>query len=200
LQKPDLHSAPLAQVRPGSLSPHEPFVQTAGGSQSALAVQAPLHALVPHTYGKQELEAGLMHVPAPSQVCVPVKVTVPVGQVAAPQAVPLAYFWQEPAWHLPLVPQEAAPWSLHIPAGSALPVGTLVQVPSVPESAQDWQGPAQVLSQQYPCAQIPLLHAALVAQVAPLLAGPHELAVHRFGVTHWVSTVQAEKQVLPLQV
>lgn len=49
LQKPDLHSSPLAQVRPGSLRPHEPLAHTAGGSQSALLVQAPLQALVPQT-------------------------------------------------------------------------------------------------------------------------------------------------------
>jgi hypothetical protein len=43
-------------------------------------------------------------------------------------------------------------------AGSVVPVATLVQVPTVPESAHDWQAPVQLLSQQTPCAQKPLLH------------------------------------------
>ena len=49
LQKVDLHSVPLAQVRPLSLRPQEPLVQTAGGSQSLFVVQADLQALVPQT-------------------------------------------------------------------------------------------------------------------------------------------------------
>jgi hypothetical protein len=75
--------------------------------------------------------------PLPSQVEFAVKVVVPEGQVPSAQDVPLAYFWQAPAWHLPLVPQLAAPWSLHIPAGSEFPVATLVHAPSVPASAHD---------------------------------------------------------------
>jgi hypothetical protein len=38
--------------------------------------------------------------------------------------------------------------SLHIPDGSAVPVATLVQAPSVPASAHDWQAPLHALSQQ----------------------------------------------------
>ena len=86
------------------------------------------------------------------------KVTEPLGQVAAVQVVPLAYFWQVPAWHFPLVPQVDVPWSLQMPAGSVVPVATLVQVPIVPASEQDWQAPVQALSQQKPCAQKPLRH------------------------------------------
>ena len=48
LQKLDLHSVPLAQVRPLSLRPQDPLVQTAGESQSLFAVQAALQAFVPH--------------------------------------------------------------------------------------------------------------------------------------------------------
>ena len=57
-----------------------------------------------------------------------------------------------------MVPQVDDPWSLQMPVGSVVPVATLVQVPTVPESAQDWQAPVQLLSQQTPCAQKPLLH------------------------------------------
>jgi hypothetical protein len=97
LQKVDLHSVPLAQVRPLSLRPQEPLVQTAGGSQSLFAVQAALQALVPQTYGKHEPEAGVTHLPAPSQVAVPVNVTEALGQLALLHEVPLTYFWQAPA-------------------------------------------------------------------------------------------------------
>lgn len=127
-------------------------------------------------------------------------VTVPLGQVAEPHLVPLAYFWHAPAWHLPLVPQLEAPWSLHMPDGSALPVATLVQVPRVPDSAQDWQAPLQALLQQTPWEQKPLLHWSLDEQLAPLLDGPHELFEQRLGAMHWVSALQALKHLVPLQV
>jgi hypothetical protein len=200
LQKPDLHSLAAPQVWPFPFRPQDPFEQVFGGSQSLLLVQAALQAPEPHTYGKHELEAGFTQVPAPSQVELPVKVTEPLGQVAEAHLVPLAYFWQAPAWHLPLLPQLAAPWSVHLPAGSALPVATLVQVPSVPDSAHDWQAPAQALLQQTPWAQKPLLHWSFDEQLAPLPALPHELEVQRLGDTHWLSAEQALKHLLPLQV
>jgi hypothetical protein len=92
LQKPDLHSVALAQLRPLSLRPQELLMQTAGRLQSLLLVQAILQAFVPQTYGEQDAAAGLTQVPAPSQVDAPVKVTEPLGQVAVAQVVPLAYF------------------------------------------------------------------------------------------------------------
>lgn len=50
LQKPDLHSVPLAQLRPGSLRPQEPAeLHMAGRLQSLLVVQAFLQAFVPQT-------------------------------------------------------------------------------------------------------------------------------------------------------
>jgi hypothetical protein len=92
VQSLDLHSSALEQVRPLSLRPHDPFVQTAGGLQSAFALQAFLQAEEPHMYGEHEDEAGVTQVPAPSQVDDPVKVTVLLGQVALLHVVPLAYF------------------------------------------------------------------------------------------------------------
>jgi hypothetical protein len=88
---------------------------------------------------------------------------------------------------------------LQSPAGSTVPLATFVQVPSVPESAQDWQAPVQALSQQTPCAQKLLLHWLLAEQLAPLLDGPQELLAQRLGVRHCVSAVQALKHLLPLQ-
>jgi len=147
-QKPDLHSAPSAQTVPGSFRPHDAFVQTAGEAHCVFAVQVVKHAAEPQRNGAQFRAAGFTQVPLPSQVEAAVNVVVPTGQVAAAHDVPLAYFWQAPAWHLPLVPQLGAPWSLHIPEGSTVPVATLVQAPSVPASAHDWQAPVQALSQQ----------------------------------------------------
>lgn len=49
LQKLDLHSVPLAQLRPLSLRPQEPLVHMAGKLQSLLVVQAFLQAFVPQT-------------------------------------------------------------------------------------------------------------------------------------------------------
>ena len=48
LQKLDLHSSALEHVRPMSLRPHDPFVQTAGGLQSEFELQALLQAEEPH--------------------------------------------------------------------------------------------------------------------------------------------------------
>jgi hypothetical protein len=47
-QKVDRHSAAEAQLWPFPLSPHEPFMQTAGATQSALAPQVALQTFPPH--------------------------------------------------------------------------------------------------------------------------------------------------------
>ena len=150
--------SPAEHVRPGSFNPHELFPQVFGDEQSLLLAHAALHAPVPQRNGAHELEAGFTHLPAPSQLDLPVNVVDPLGQLASAQVVPLAYFWQAPAWHLPLVPQLAAPVSLQMPAGSAVPFATLVHAPRLPVRLQDWQAPPQAELQQTPCAQKPLLH------------------------------------------
>ena len=175
---------PAPQVRPGSFSPQELLPQVLGDEQSLLLAHAALHAPVPHRNGEHELDDGFTHLPDPSQLDLPVNVVDPLGQLASAQVVPLAYFWQAPAWHLPLVPQLAVPWSLHIPAGSALPVATFVQVPSVPESEQDWHAPPHAELQQTPWAQNPLWHWEPLEQTAPGPDLPHELEAHRLGVKH----------------
>ena len=76
-------------------------------AQSASTMQAPRHALVPQVNGKQDVVVGVLQIPAPSQVARPVNI-VP-EQVGFLQLVPVAYFWQAPPAHLPLVPQLAAP-------------------------------------------------------------------------------------------
>jgi len=124
----------------------------------------------------------------------------PVGQVAAWHDVPWTYFWQEPAAHLPLVPQLAAPWSLQPPAGSGIPVGTSVQRPSDPATAHERHDPVQAVAQQIPCAQVAERHSALVEQEAPLGLRPQELAVQMFPVEHSAPVAQEAKHFDPLQV
>ena len=124
----------------------------------------------------------------------------PVGQLAPRHDVPRAYLWQAPAAHLPLVPQLGAPWSLQPPAGSGVPVGTSVQRPSEPVSAQERHDPVQAVAQQIPCAQVADEHSALVAQEAPFGLRPHELAVQAFPVEHSALVAQDAKHFDPLQV
>jgi hypothetical protein len=142
----------------------------------------------------------LTHIPAPSQLAPAVNVVPPAGHVAAPQEVPWAYFWQAPPAHLPLVPQLAAPWSLQPPAGSDIPVGTLVQRPSDPVSAQERHDPVHAVAQQIPCAQVAERHWALIEQEAPLGLRPHELAMQAFPLEHSALVAQEAKHFDPLQV
>jgi hypothetical protein len=153
-QIPLPHSVPASHTAPSGLSPHEPEMQEAGATQSPSATQLDLQAATPHTKGAQELGVGMTQVPAPSQLEAGVKVVPVLGQVAPAQGVPCTYFWQAPAWHLPLVPQLVPPWSAHDSAGSGIPVGTAVQLPRLPDSAQDSQALAQAETQQTPCAQL----------------------------------------------
>jgi hypothetical protein len=149
-QKPVWHSMPSAHVLPRPLSPHEPFVHTAGGAQSASAVQAALHTVPPHLNGKHELDCGVTHAPAPSHEDTGVNAVVCAGHVESLHDVPAWYCWHVPAWHLPFVPQEPAPVSAHRPAGSGAPFATALHVPSVPGSAQDEHSSPQAVSQQTP--------------------------------------------------
>jgi hypothetical protein len=200
-QKPETHSAPVAHARPLTLSPHDPFVQTAGEAQSASEVQVPLQTPVPHRNGKQDPVAGVTHAPAPSHVEVPVNWVLAAGQVDALHVVPLTYFWQFPApSHLLLVPQLGAPWSTQVPAGSLAPTATLVQVPSVPASAHDRHAPVHALLQQMPWAQKVLMHSLPAVHEEPLAFFPHELLMQELGVRHWALVEHVVKQAVePLQ-
>jgi hypothetical protein len=144
------HSVPAWQTAPFGFSPQDPPLQTAGGAQSVSVAQVDLHALRPHANGKHDAAAGTVHVPAPSQVPPALKVLPGIGQLAFAQPVPCGYFWHAPAWHLPSVPQEVGPLSVHSPAGSGSPVGTAVQSPIVPVIAHEKQDPVQAVAQQTP--------------------------------------------------
>jgi len=198
-QIPVPHSVPLLHTAPGGLRPQEPALQEAGGAQSASALQDDLQTPVPQAKGAQELDIGVTQLPAPSQVEAGVNVVPVVGQVAPAQGVPCGYFWQAPAWHLPLVPQLVVAWLTQVSAGSGIPVGTGAQVPIMPVSAQDWQALAQAETQQTPCAQLVDWHSDLVEQNAPFGFKPHELPLQTFPVEQSMSAVQPEKQRAPLQ-
>ena len=79
---------------------------------------------------------------------------------------------------------------MQVPVGSAPSAGTGAQVPAVAASAQDRQVPVQAVRQQTPCAQMPLVHSAPSAQVAPSDLRPHEPAVHTAGASQSASAEQ----------
>jgi len=81
---------------------------------------------------------------------------------------------------VPSVPQVAAVASGHWFRGSA-PLGTLVQAPGVPASAQDLQVPVQAVRQQTPCSQKPELHSPAPPQAAPGGFRPQLLVLQTLG-------------------
>jgi len=89
-QTPLEHSLPSPHTAPGGFKPHDPPLHTPGGAQSASARHVELHAETPQLYGKQEVAAGTVQVPAPLQVPAGVNVVVLEGQLAARQGVPCA--------------------------------------------------------------------------------------------------------------
>src|SRR6185369_894260 len=88
----------------------------------------------------------------------------------------------------PSVPQVAAPASVHWLSGS-WPVGTLVQVPIVPASAQDWHRPVQLVAQQTLCEQLLLAHSVPVVHAAPLIFFEQTPPLHTFGLLQSPSTM-----------
>jgi hypothetical protein len=82
------HSVPCWQTAPFDLRPHEPAPQYWPGAQSPSLEQADPQAFGPQMKGKQESGAGVLQLPAPSQVPPAVKVPPGIGQLALPQAIP----------------------------------------------------------------------------------------------------------------
>jgi hypothetical protein len=123
--------------------------------------------------GAQAREAPGKHAPCPSHV--EAGVAVPLPQRAGAHDVPAAYLRQDgPPLQAPSVPQLAAPWSLHVPDGSAAPAGTGTHRPSVPGCAHETQAPVQAVEQQTPCWQFPEAHSLAWAQVWPVGFWPHD--------------------------
>jgi hypothetical protein len=196
---PEAHWLVAVQGPPFGSRPHEPLMQVAFGAQSAVAVQVALHAATPQAYGKHDATLGVTHLPAPSQLDLPVNVVVPDGQVGSAHFVLAAYFWQAPAVQRPFVPQLGAPWSTHMAFGSSVPVGTFVHTPSVPARPHDLQAALQVVAQQKPCAHTPEPHSAAAEHGAPGGFGPHELTLQTLGATQFAAVVHALKHLVPLQ-
>ena len=108
-------------------------------------------------------------------------VSVEPVQLAATHCVPAAYRRQAPMpLQVPSLPQPAAPASVHWFSGSA-PLGTLVQVPSVPATAHDRHVPVQAPMQQKPCSQKPVLHWAGAVQATPTGSRPQLVPEQVFG-------------------
>jgi len=81
----------------------------------------------------------------------------------------------------------------------SLPVGTLLQVPTEPASAQDWQVPAQAVAQQNPWAQKPDMHSDPAAQAVPVGFFVQAPATQTLGAVQSASAVQDVLQTLVAQ-
>jgi hypothetical protein len=75
----------------------------------------------------------------------------------------------------------------------------LVQAPTVPASAQDWQVPPHALLQQTPCAQKPLLHSVPPAHAEPSGLRPQLEDVQTLPVVQSALVVQVASQLPALQ-
>lgn len=89
--------------------------------------------------------------------------------------------------------------------GSAAPLGTGEQTPTLPGTLQLLHSPpvapsAQALSQQVPSVQNPLAHSAALAHTAPIVFLPHALFTQVLGATQSLSLLQVDIQASLLQV
>jgi hypothetical protein len=149
--------------------PQLPATQVAGAVQSPFAAQVVLHApLEPHPHGSHSVEVTVLQLPAPSQVRAGVA-TSPMVQVAGPQTVVVPYSWHFPVpSHRPLVPHVEAAAVAHWLVGlGAWPAGIALQVPALPDTAQDMHVPVHAVAQQTPWAQTLEAHSVPVEQVVP---------------------------------
>jgi hypothetical protein len=109
---------------------------------------------------------GVAQLPEPVQKTAGVKAEVVVLQAAAPHETLLAACVQAPApLQAPVLPQ--VPLAAQRACGSAVPLPTLAQVPTVAARLQAWQVGQVALPQQTPSTQLPLVHSWAAAQVAP---------------------------------
>ncbi len=81
---------------------------------------------------------------------------------------------------------------------SAVPSGTVVQVPTEPLRLQAWQASPHALSQQTPDEQycfpsfLDVWHSAAALQEAPGGLRPHDPFMHELLAEHWLSCEQTE--------
>jgi hypothetical protein len=121
-------------------------------------------------------------------------VSVAPVHIAAAHCVPAAYTRQPPMpLQAPSLPHVVGSVIGHWPSGSA-PLGTLLHVPRLPATAQDRQVPVQGPSQQIPCAQLPELHSAFPAQVAPIGFRPQLVPLQVLGGAQSALVEQVSRQ------
>ena len=115
------------------------------------------------------------------------------------QGVPVAYFWQAPASHLPLVPQvEAA--LIRAQAGRIeRPVGDVACTCRARRRRTTGRRRCRPCRSRRPARRTCSCTRLRAEHDAPLSFRPHEFAAHVFGVRHWLLLVQALKQREPLQ-
>ena len=136
------------------------------------------------SYGEQLTAPAGVQVPLPSHISA--GVAEPLEHDAAAHDVPAAYNWQCPLpSQLPSSPHVEAAWTVHWPAGAAVPAVMFAQVPvAEPVSAivHATQVPVQAVLQQTPPTQKPLEH---WRSSPPVHAWPFACAA-----THWPDALQ----------
>ena len=117
------------------------------------------------------------------------------AQRAAWQLVPAGSRRQAPRPSQPLLQAS----SRQVPAGSAPPTGTGLQVPARPSSPQDMQGALQSVWQQRPWAQYPEAQSVGRLHRAPTGRLPQLPSRQTLGLAHWSSRSHWVRQRVPLQ-
>jgi hypothetical protein len=137
-----------------------------------------------------------LQTPAPSHVRWGVSVD-PV-HVAAPHCVVAAQKRQAPApLHIPSVPHVVDTVVAHCVAGvGAVPLATLLHVPTLPVIAHDLHVPVQALLQQKPWAQKPESHSVASVHAVPIGLSVQLPVLQMFGATQSASAVQLALQAL----
>lgn len=136
--------------------------------------------------------------PAPSQKAAVVKVADCAGHEGPRHIVLVPHFRQAPApLQVPSLPQLDSAAAVQLPSLSAPPAGMLLQVPSIPWSAQLLHTPVHAPSQQTPSTHWPVLHSSPLAQAPPLSLRPHSPISQRRDGMHWPSSIHELKQSVP---
>jgi hypothetical protein len=167
------HSPAPAHGWPLGLRPQLPLAsQTLPSTQSPSPVQRARHAPSRQRNGEHTCTPGVRQVPMPLHVPAVFRRSPPL-QVGATQTVSAAYSAQPPMpSHVPVCPHDAAPLSLQIACGSALPASTGQHAPERPTRLQLTHGPLQATLQQTPSAQKPDAQSVFFWHTAPGGLGP----------------------------
>jgi hypothetical protein len=135
--------------------------------QSVSSAQLVRQPSVVQLNGAQATALEVSHMPAPLPLHVAAGSNIPVvgSQVAAAQTVLLEATWQAPPWQRPVIPQ-VVPEAVQRPCGSAAPLPTAAQVPTL-LTLHAWQVPQLALVQHTPSTQLPELQSCAAVQATP---------------------------------